>query len=96
MVAVKKPGKLRVRIDPKDLKEHGRAISHYPMPTMELKKATVFTILDAKDGYCQVKLDESSNVMYANNILDAFWTLQLAVNAVWDSHCTGRISAKTV
>ncbi|XP_041472642.1 uncharacterized protein K02A2.6-like [Lytechinus variegatus] len=72
MVAVKKPGKLRICIDPKDLNKALKR-SHYPMPTIEeilpqLSQAKVFTILDAKDGYWQVKLDKESS------FLTTFWT----------------------
>uniref|UniRef100_A0A803JLC0 Gypsy retrotransposon integrase-like protein 1 n=1 Tax=Xenopus tropicalis TaxID=8364 RepID=A0A803JLC0_XENTR len=72
MVAVKKPGKLRVCIDPKDLNKALKR-SHYPMPTIDeilpsLAKAKVFSVLDAKDGFWQVKLDKSSSY------LTTFWT----------------------
>ena len=72
MVAVRKPGKLRVCIDPLNL---NRAIirNHYPMPilddiTPKLHDAKVFSVLDAKDGFLQVALDESSS------FLTTFWT----------------------
>ena len=72
LVAVQKPGKLRVCIDPRDL---NRAIKRpkYPMLTVEevlpkLAKAKVFTVLDAKDGFHQVKLDKESS------LLTTFWT----------------------
>ena len=55
LVAVQKPGKLRVCIDPRDL---NRAIKRpkYQMPTDDeilpkLAKTKVFTVLDAKDGF---------------------------------------------
>uniref|UniRef100_A0A803JSR1 ribonuclease H n=1 Tax=Xenopus tropicalis TaxID=8364 RepID=A0A803JSR1_XENTR len=72
MVAVKKPGKLRVCIDPKDLNKALKR-SSYPMPTIDkilpsLAKAKVFSVLDAKDGFWQVKLDKSSKN------LTTFWT----------------------
>ena len=46
---------------------------HYPQPTTEdillqLSKAKVFSVLDAKDGFWQVKLDEESSY------LTAFWS----------------------
>ena len=60
MVAIMKPGKLRLCIDPRDL---NKAIKRpkYQMPMLEellptLTKARVFTVLDAKDGFHQVKL----------------------------------------
>ena len=64
MVTVVKPNKLRICIDPKDL---NRAIKrrHYPLPTVEeiatsLSEAKVFSVLDAKSGFWQVPLDDSS------------------------------------
>lgn len=72
MVTVKKPGKLRICLDPKDLNKALKR-SHYPMPTIEevlpqLSNAKVFSILDAKDGFWQVMLDEESSY------LTTFWT----------------------
>ena len=72
MVVVKKPGKLRICICPKDLNKALRR-NHYPLPTIEeilpgLAKAKVFSVLDAKDGFHQVELDEESSY------LTTFWT----------------------
>ena len=71
MVAVKMPNKLRVCLDPKDL---NNAIKrpHYPMPTLEdvaprLVQAKIFSVVDAKDGFLQVVLDEPSS------LLTTFW-----------------------
>ena len=72
-VVVRKPsGKLRICLDPHDL---NRALKrpHYPMPAVEeilphLSNEKVFSILDAKDGFWQVKLDEESSY------LTTFWT----------------------
>lgn len=63
VVVVRKPtGKIRVCIDPTNL---NKAIKrhHYPSPTIEdvlpkLNKAKIFSLLDAKDGFWQVELDE--------------------------------------
>ena len=70
-VAVLKGDKLRLCIDPKDL---NKAIKRpkYQIPTIDevlpnLAKAKVFSILDAKDGFFQVKLDEESSY------LTTFW-----------------------
>ena len=72
LVAVQKPGKLRVCIDQRDV---NRAIKRpkYQMLTVDqvlpkLSKAKVFTVLDAKDGFHQVKLDNESS------LLTTFWT----------------------
>ena len=71
-VTVQKNDKLRICIDPKDLNE---AIKRpkYQMPTVDevlpkLAQAKVFTVLDAKDGFFQVKLDDESSY------LTTFWT----------------------
>ena len=71
-VAVRKLGKIRLCIDPKDL---NKAITrpHYPLPTIEdilskLTNAKVFSVLDAQKGFWQIELDESSS------FLTTFWT----------------------
>ena len=71
MVTVVKPDKLRICIDPKDL---NRAIkrSHYPMPTIEevatkLSNAKVFSVLDARSGFWQIKLDEETSILTTFN-----------------------------
>ena len=68
MLAVpKKNGKIRICIDPKDL---NKAIlrENYPIPTIEdiasrLHGAKVFSVLDAKNGFWHVKLDEESSYL---------------------------------
>lgn len=60
MVVVRKPNNLRICLDPKYLNVAVKR-SKYPMPTIEeilpkVAKANVFTVLDAKDGFWQVKL----------------------------------------
>lgn len=72
MVVIETPGKLRTCIDPSTLNK-ALLRSHYQMPTKEeilpdIAKAKVFSVLDAKDGYWQVKLDEESSH------LTTFWT----------------------
>ena len=68
MIAVrKKNNKLRICLDPRDL---NKAIqrSHYPLPMLEdvatrHTKAKVFSVLDAKSGFWQVKRDEGSSYL---------------------------------
>ena len=65
MVAVVKPNKRRICIDPQDLNQAVRR-EHFPMTTIEevvadLPQAKVFSVLDATSGYWQVKLDEASS-----------------------------------
>ena len=72
IVTVMKPGKLRVCLDPRDLNTAIRR-SNYQTPTIDeilpdLANAKVFSVLDAKDGFHQVKLTEESSK------LTCFWT----------------------
>ena len=73
MVAVGKKNseKLRICIDIRDL---NKAImrEHYPLPTIEstthkLSKAKIFSVLDAKTGYWQLKLDDESSKLTTFN-----------------------------
>lgn len=70
LVAVQKPLKLRVCIDPRDLKRAITRSKHQMLTVDEVlpKLVKVFTVLDAKDGFYQVKLDEDSS------LLTTFWT----------------------
>lgn len=68
IVVVKKPnGKLRLCIDPKPLNQALKR-NHYAMPTIEdilpeLNKARIFSVVDAKDGFWHVELDEESSYL---------------------------------
>jgi len=71
MVTVVKPNKIRICIDPKDL---NKAIKreHYPMNTIEdvatrLSGARYFTVLDASQGFYQIKLDDESSELTTFN-----------------------------
>ena len=72
-VAVRKPnGSLRVCLDPSNLNKVIQR-NHFPMPTLddvlsELCDAKVFSLCDAKDGFLQIKLSETSSD------LTTFWT----------------------
>ena len=68
----KKPGKLRVSIDPKDLNKALKR-NHYYIKTLDsilpnLAKAKAFSVLDAKDGYNHIELDDESSY------LTTFWS----------------------
>ena len=72
MVVVTTPSKIRICLNPQDL---NKAVIRpkYQMPTLDellpkLSKAKVFTTLDAKDGFYQVRLDEQSSLK------TTFWT----------------------
>ena len=65
VVVRKKNGDVRICIDPRDLNKAAVKRCYYPMPTIEeivarLPRATIFSVLDAKSGYWQVKLSEES------------------------------------
>ena len=67
MVAARKLNKLRLCLDPLHLNK-GIIRNHYPMPTVEditpkLTKAKVFSVVDVKDGFLQVVLDEPSSYL---------------------------------
>ena len=67
LVVVRKPNKLRLCIDPYHLNKAIKR-NHYPTPTVEeiatkMKKARLFSVLDAKDGFLQVALDEQSSFL---------------------------------
>ena len=61
VVVQNKNGKVRISLDPRNLNQPITR-SHYLLPTIEevatcLTDAKVFTVLDAKTGFWQVKLD---------------------------------------
>ena len=71
VIVPKKDGKLRICLDPKDL---NRAIQreHYPLPTTDeiatrLHGAKVFTVLDVRQGFWHVPLDEKSSLLTTFN-----------------------------
>ncbi|XP_022806614.1 uncharacterized protein K02A2.6-like [Stylophora pistillata] len=65
VVTTEKNGKVGLCIDPKPLNEALHR-NQYPLPTIDgvlplLSKARVFTVLDAKNGFWHIQLDESSS-----------------------------------
>ena len=67
VVTVKPNGKVRLCIDPKPLNGALKR-NHYPMPTIddvlpELSRAKVFSVMDAKNGFWHVELDEASSYL---------------------------------
>ncbi len=64
VITQKKNGELRIWMDPKDLNEHIKR-EHYQIPTREeiiseMSGASYFMMLDASQGFWQLKLEESS------------------------------------
>ena len=82
MCTVLKGDKLRICLDPKDLNNAIRR-EHYPTPTVEeivasMPGANTFSVIDAKSGFLQVKLDyESSLLTTFNSCLGRFRWLRL-------------------
>ena len=71
MVTVIKPSKIHICIDPRDLNQAIKR-EHYPMKTIEevvaeIPGATVFSTLDARSGFWQIKLDEASSKLCTFN-----------------------------
>ena len=65
MLVIVKPNKLRICLDPRDMNKAIRR-EHYQMPTVEevstsLSQAKKFTVVDAKDGFWQKRLDTDSS-----------------------------------
>ena len=82
-------------MDPKELHQAMKR-SHYPMPTIEevtrLTKDKVFTVLDAKSGFWQIKLDEKVKLL--DHVPNGFWQVQMVADAFWHSISTGDMAAK--
>lgn len=71
VITEKKNGTLRVCLDPRDLNKAVKR-QHYNIPTPEdvrskLAGKSIFTILDEKDGYWQIRLDEPSSKLCTFN-----------------------------
>ena len=67
VVAPKRDGNIRLCIDPKPLNE-ALMRNQYPTPTIEyilpeLHQACVFSIVDAKDGFWHIELDDDSSYL---------------------------------
>jgi len=82
VVTTKKSGKVRLCIDQKPLNEAFHR-NHYPLPTIEdvlllLSKARVFTVLDAKNVFWHIQLDEPSSFATTfGTPWGCFWWLHL-------------------
>ena len=71
MVVSSRGEKIRICPDPADLNKAVKR-EHYPIPRVEeiaakIPDATVFTVLDAKSGYLQMKLDYESSLLTTMN-----------------------------
>ena len=73
VVARKRNNKLRICLDPRELNKAVKR-SHYPMRTTEeettnLSRDKAFTVLDARSGFWQVKLDGASSELTTFNTI---------------------------
>lgn len=71
MVVSSRGEKIRICLDSGDLNKAVKR-EHYPIPTVEeiaakIPEAKVFTVLDAKSGYLQIKLDYESSLLTTMN-----------------------------
>ena len=94
VVTTNNNGKVRLCIDPKPLNQALHR-NHYPLPTIDdvlplLSKARVFTVLDAKNGFWYIQLDEPSSL--ASTFATPWGKISLAANAVWIVSSSGGIS----
>ncbi|CAG2208895.1 unnamed protein product [Mytilus edulis] len=67
LVTMEKRNQLRVCIDPKHLNQHIKR-RHYPLHTIydllpELLNANIFSVVDAKNLFCHVQLDDVSSYL---------------------------------
>ena len=70
-VVIKKSGKIRMCLDPKDLNS-ALEREHYPLPTVEdvasrMHGARVFTTLDVRHGFWHIALDDESSYLTTFN-----------------------------
>ena len=86
MVAVVKPNKLRICIDPRDLNEAIKR-EHFPMTIIEevvadMPHAKVVSVLDATSRYWQVKLDEASSKLCT--FFYTIWKIPVHKVTIWN------------
>ncbi|KAL1277373.1 hypothetical protein QQF64_024046 [Cirrhinus molitorella] len=71
MVTIVKPNKIRICIDPQELNREIRR-EHYPLKTIEevvaeMPRAKIFSVVDANQGFWQIRLDEESSKLCTFN-----------------------------
>ena len=94
VVTTKKNGKVGLCIDPKPLNQALHR-NHYPLPTIDdvlplLSKARVFKVLNTKNGFWHIQLDEASSL--ATTFVTPLGKISLAANAIWILSSSVRIS----
>jgi len=85
VIREKENGRLRLCLDPKDLnkaiKREHHSISTLEEITAKLAGAKLFSKLDARNGYWNVKVGEESSYLTIFNT--PFWTILFPQDAVW-------------
>ena len=94
VVATKRIGKIRLCIDPKPLNKALKR-SYYLLPVNndllpKLTNARVFTVVDTKNDFWHVHLDESSY-----HVWDPLGQVQMDSHAFWNFSCSRGIPKKT-
>ena len=87
----KASGKLRICTDPRPLNKALKR-PHYPLPVIDdvlptLSNAKVFSVLDARNGFWQLALDEESSKV-------TIWSLQMETTSIWRFASPRNISTK--
>ena len=95
VITMKPNGKIRLCIDPKPLNKALKR-NHYPMPTIDdvlpdLSEAKVFSVVDAKNGFWHIELDEISSFLTTF----AMGKISISQDAVWRVPSTGGVSEET-
>ena len=96
MVATrKKNGDVRIYLDPRDLNKALKR-PHYLMRTADdeafrLGNAKVFSTLDAKAGFWQIKLEKQSSLR--TTFSTPYWEVQVSLHALWHQHSIRSVPA---
>lgn len=96
VVARKSSGAIRLCIDPKPLNVALKR-NQYPTPTIEdilpdLSNARIFSVVDAKDGFWHIQLDQASS--FLTTFGTPLGTLSMVTYAFWYIASSRRISKK--
>ena len=91
---MKPNGKLRVCLDPKPLNKALKR-NHYPLPTIddllsELSMARVFSVVDVKNGFWHVPLDDEGSKLITFGTPPG--PFSVSKDALWHSTGSRRIS----
>ena len=96
VVQSKASGKLQICMDPRPWNKALKR-PHYPLPVIDdvlpaLSNAKVFSVLDARNGFWQLALDEESSKV--TTMATPFWSLQMEMTSIWRFASPRNISTK--